>query len=241
MKSWSVLHGSHWAEGVSGFDSINLTPNSIFLFFPDIKEGHAHSGLQEMPGKFPVCHGATWSSEIASSFIQMESQWESQNSVTCLIPILNWYSGQSGDRNGEMLLKRRKKKETKDQRPKNQNFQKVGDGMKEEGLTAGGHEHMRSCLRIKRTRELNVGRRAFGRKENAEHRKGGVRRDGCCCWWPHMGFPMGLVTRFPDSLHYLNSHPGGEEKIPESPPPHSPYTPTLSSLTANIPSFPDVG
>lgn len=41
-----------------------------------------------------------------------------------------------------MLLKRRKKEETKDQRPKNQNFQKVGDGMEEEGETAGGHEHM---------------------------------------------------------------------------------------------------
>lgn len=49
-----------------------------------------------------------------------------------------------------MLLKRRKKEETKDQRPENQNFQKVGDGMEEEGETAGGHEHMGSCLQIKR-------------------------------------------------------------------------------------------
>lgn len=49
-----------------------------------------------------------------------------------------------------MLLKRRKKEETKDQRPENQNFQKVGDGMEKEGETAGGHEHMGSCLQIKR-------------------------------------------------------------------------------------------
>lgn len=47
--------------------------------------------------------------------------------------------------------------------------------MEKEGETAGGHEHMGSCLQIKRkTRELDAGGGAFGRKVDAEHRKRGL-------------------------------------------------------------------